>query len=348
LYTLFHEPGSVSSSIEDRPIFTSALNRLPALRRRYRQLLPLFPLAVESFDMRDYDLVVSTSHCAIKSLRIAAGAQHLSYVHTPMRYIYEQFDDYFGPGKAAPAVRLAMRTLRPALRAWDRATSGRPTALIANSHHVQRRIQRHWGRDAQVIHPPVDLSRFFAPSTTRARDYYLLFGALAPYKRADLAIEAFNRLKLPLVVAGGGPELERYRALAGSQIKVLGRVADAEVPALYQGARALIFPGEEDFGITPLEAQACATPVIAFGQGGALETVRPLGERQATGLFFEKQTVDSLIDAVLLFERQRKLFFPDDLVKQAEYFSTERFDRVLGEVLDEVEDLASVSARRRR
>lgn len=338
LLTLFYHPGSVSATLSQRRIITSFLDKIPGARDRYRHLLPLFPAAVEALDARPYDLIVSTSHCAIKALRVRPDARHVCYVHTPMRYIYEQFDDYFGPGRASPAVRAAMTVARPALRRWDAATAPRPSTLIANSQHVRKRIQRHWQRDAAVIYPPVDTQRFFAPPANASREYFLLFGALAPYKRVDMAIDAFNQLGLPLVIAGGGPDLQRYRALAGPHIKVLGRVDDDQVLALYQGARALIFPGEEDFGITPLEAQACATPVIAYGQGGALETVRGLDNSDApTGVFFSTQDVDALVQAVQHFIQHADKFHAPDLTAQAQKFSQQRFDFELARLLSPVE-----------
>lgn len=338
LLTLFHEPGSVAKIIESRHIITSFLDKIPGARAHYRQLLPLFPAAIEAMDASAYDLIVSTSHCAIKALRIRPDARHLSYVHTPMRYIYEQFDDYFGAHKTSRAVRTAMQVARPALQRWDLATAPRPTSLVANSEHVRKRIRRHWQRDAALVYPPVDTQRFSAPKNGHQREYFLLFGALAPYKRADLAIEAFNQLGWPLVVAGGGQDLARLKGLAKANIKMLGRVDDDEVLQLYQGARALIFPGEEDFGITPLEAQACATPVIAFGRGGALETVRAFAEDQnPTGVFFAEQTVASLVASVKYFAEIEAQFKAEDLIRQAQAFAIERFDREMAALLDPLE-----------
>ncbi|MFH1811767.1 MAG: glycosyltransferase [Pseudomonadota bacterium] len=342
LYTLFHIPGSVSSAIEDRRIVTSILDRLPGAHRRYRQLLPLYPAAVEALDVTAFDLVVSTSHCAIKALRLGSGARHLCYVHTPMRYVYEQFDDYFGPGRASPAARLAMTALRPVLQAWDRRTAHRPTELVANSQHVAARIRRHWGREASVVHPPVAMERFAVPEPGVSRDHYLVLGALAPYKRVDLAVRAFAQLGLPLIVAGDGPEAARLQHLASPNVRFVGRVDDDEARRLYQGARALIFPGEEDFGITPLEAQACGTPVIAFGRGGALETVRGDGDG-ATGVFFGESTESALIEAVRRFERVREGFDPSRLREHARRFEHTRFDAEMSALLEPVEELVRQS-----
>lgn len=337
LLTLFYEPGSVSPLIEDRRIISSFLDKIPGARGRYRQLLPVFPAAVEALDAGRYDLIVSTSHCAIKALRVRPDARHLCYVHTPMRYIYEQFDDYFGPGQSNPAVRAAMCAARPILQRWDKATAHRPSLLVANSEHVRKRIRRHWRRDAALVYPPVDTRRFGPPVLGHKREYFLLFGALAPYKRADLAIAAFNQLGWPLKVAGGGPDLARLKKMARPNVELLGRVADDEVLPLYQGARALIFPGEEDFGITPLEAHACATPVIAFGRGGALETVRGLEQAQPTGLFFAEQKVASLVEALHQFVRVEPQFAPAALLDNAQRFAQARFDAQLAALLDPLE-----------
>lgn len=337
IYTLFHDPGEVSTTIEAHPILPSLLNTLPAARRNYRRLLPLFPLAARGLDVRAYDLVVSTSHCVIKALRVASTAAHVCYVHTPMRYIYDQYEDYFGAGRASPAVRLAMRALRPALRRWDRATANRPTHLVANSRHVRDRIRRCWGRDATVVHPPVDLGRFRPEAEQTARDYYLMVGAFAPYKRVDLAIQAFNALNLELRIVGGGPQSSSLQRMAGPSVRMLGRVDNQRVSELYAGARALVFPGEEDFGITPLEAQASGTPVIALGRGGALETVRGLDQGRPTGIFFRDQRVADLVAAVQRFEQMRDRFRTADLVENAARFGVAEFDAQLAMVLDPVE-----------
>jgi len=339
LYTLFHQPGTASAIIAARPIITSDLDRLALARRRYRHLLPLYPAAVERFGILDVDLLVSTSHCAIKGLRVPPGAQHVSYVHTPMRYVYDQYHHYFGPGRAAPGIVLAMRALRPYLQAWDRRSAARPTELLANSAHVRARIERHWGRDAAVIYPPVQLERF-APVAAPSRDYYLMLGAFAPYKRVDLAIAACTALDLPLWIAGDGQDAARLRRSAGPRIRFLGRVDDAEVPQLYANARALLFPGEEDFGITPVEAQASGTPVIALGRGGALETVRGLDHHAPTGLFFPRQREVDLIDALRRFEAGRDQLQLEHLRDNAARFAAPRFDAAMATVLDAAEKRA--------
>ena len=302
IFTLLHVPGSVSPRIEDRPIRSSFIARLPFAATRYRNYLPFFPIALERFDLSGFDLVLSSSHCVAKSAVVPTPGRHVCYCHTPMRYVWDQFDAYFGPGRAPPHVRAAMRALAPRLRRWDARTAGRPDRLIANSAFVQRRIRRFWNRDAEVVHPPVDVDRFNAGETRE--DWYLVVGALVAYKRFDLAIRAFAGNGCRLVVVGEGPEKGRLRALAGRAVSFTGRLADEEVAALMARCRAFVVPGEEDFGIATVEAQAAGAPVIALGRGGSLETVIPHAPDNpcGTGLFFGEATVESLRAAIGRFE----------------------------------------------
>jgi len=336
IHTLVWKRGSVSAALESHPIRTSWLQRLPAADTRYRWFLPLFPSAMEAFDLSGYDIVISTSHAVAKGARARAGAFHLCYVFTPMRYVWDLEPVYFPPGRFPWPLSAYVRRTCARLRAWDRATSDRAHVLLADSRHVAERIHRHWGREASVVYPPVEIGRL-VPGTG-ARDYYLLAGAFAPYKRADLAIEACRRLGRPLVVAGSGPGEDRLRALAGPEVRFAGRVSDDELATLFQGARALLFPGEEDFGIIPVEAMACGCPVIALGCGGALETVgrgtrsdalsaleRGGVVRVTGGMLFGTQDVGGLADAISRFEAER--FDPADLRVFAEPFDAPRFDR---------------------
>ena len=318
IYTLLHTPGSVSPTIERRAIHSSFIQRLPDAERRYRQYLPLFPAAVRRFDLAGHDLVLSSSHAVAKSVRVPRGALHVCYCFTPMRYVWDLYDDYFGRG-AGWATSLLMPPVAAALRRWDRRTAAGVHRFVAISRFIADRIRRAYGREADVIYPPVDVSRFRIEESPG--DYYLVVSALTPYKRVDLAVEAMGRLGRRLVVVGTGPEERRLRALAGPTVELLGWRDDAETAALYAGCRALIFPTLEDFGITPLEAMAAGRPVIAFGQGGALETVIPPGGAEApTGLFFERQTVDALVDAIRRFESGRYRFEPKALRLRAEAF----------------------------
>jgi len=336
LYTLVHVPGSVTPVIESRRIVTSFIQRLPQAERRYRHYLPLFPAAVRAFDLRGYDLVLSSSHAVAKSVRVPAGTRHVCYCFTPMRYVWDLYDDYFGP-RSGLGARLLMPPLAAWLRRWDRATATGVHHFVAISHFVADRIRRTYGRDADVIYPPVDVSRFRVDES--ASDFYLAVSALTPYKRVDLAVEACNRLGRRLVVVGSGPEERRLRALAGPTVEMLGWRGDAETARLYERCRALLFPPLEDFGITPLEAMAAGRPVIAYGRGGVCETVVPPGESAPpTGLFFERQTVDDLVDAIRRFESGAQVFEPKALRQRAEGFDRpvfrERVERYLAARLE--------------
>jgi len=323
VHTLFYEPGSVPGPVEQTQIHTSFLDG-PWVRRHYRMFLPLFPLAMRSLSLKGYnhDLVISSSHCAAKAISVPRGVPHLCYIHAPLRYMWNSFDDYFGKGRASLPVRLAARMCRPFLQRWDVKSARKVTRFVANSRHVARQVELRYGQKANVVHPPVDLERFLPlPLESSGQGgYFLCFGALAPYKRLDLAIEAFKRLGLPLWVAGSGQMETQLRKNLPDNIRWLGQVPDREVPALLHAARALIFPGEEDFGLIPIEAQACGRPVIALGKGGVLETVT-----SRTGLFFSEPSVVLLEEVVRTFPEFEKRFSPKDARDNALQFSQERF-----------------------
>lgn len=324
LFTLLYVPGSVSPLLTTLPRHQSRLARVPRAEFRYRHFLPLMPRLVRDLDVRGFDLVISSSHCVAKGVQKRAGAVHLSYVHAPMRYMWDRFDDYFGPGRAGLVTRLAARAVRGSLQNWDRRVSqaDRVDALVANSRFIADQIERAYGRRAQVIYPFVNLERFGAPRVPGR--HYLMVGAFAPYKRVDLAIEAFNRLKLPLLIVGGGPEGARLKKIAGPTIDFVGPLSNSAVADLYARCRAFVFPGLEDFGITPLEAMAAGAPVIAYGKGGAAETVTP-----QTGVLFAEQTVEALVAAVERVESGVARFDEASARARASEFSRDRFQREL-------------------
>jgi glycosyltransferase involved in cell wall biosynthesis len=338
LYTLLHKEGACSKTIERMRIHTSFLDRLPAVHTRYRHYLPLFPHAIESFDLNACDVVLSSSHCVAKGVITPPRTVHVSYVHTPMRYLWDQYADYFGPGRAGALTRLGARLFGTPLRTWDEASAGRVDLYLANSLHVASRIEKRYRRRAEVIPPPVDLSRFHPRPREDVGDDYLMVTAFAPYKRVELAIEAFNRLGRPLKIVGSGQEERRLRALAGSRVELLGTRSDPEVAELMSRCRALIFPGEEDAGITPVEVQAAGRPVIALSRGGALETILGLSDhgsvRPPTGVFFETPTVEALVAAVERFEAHLEDFTPEAARQNAERFDIERFKGRIREVLE--------------
>ena len=322
IYTLFHFAGSVSPALESHPIHTSFLQRAPALRRHYRRYLPLFPTAVESFDLDGYDLIVSSSHCVAKGAIPGPHAYHVCYCHTPMRYAWDQRHAYFPPGRGP--ISLLRALVLAALRTWDAGTAPRVDRFIANSRFVAARIRRYYGRDADVLAPPVDVE-FFTPGADLEHDdrsrrkYALAVAAAVPYKRLDLAVAACAKLRIPLRIVGGGPE-ERQLATGAGNVQVLGRVDDDELRELYRGARFLVQPGVEDFGISAVEALACGTPVVALGTGGVRDIVVD-GEHGA--LYRPAADADALAAAIDKSERIR--FNLLNLRRRAEGFAPARF-----------------------
>ena len=328
IYTLVHEPGRVSPAIESHPIHTSYIQRLPGDTHTFRRYLPLFHHAIQRFDLSGYDAVLSFSHCVAKDVRVPAGIPHICYCHTPMRYAWTLRDAYLQPYSHL------QRSLAEAwlnyMQRQDRQAAQGVTHFVANSHHVRQRIEAAYGRTAEVLYPPIDLDRF---SVTADHDgTYLVVSALVPYKRIDLAVLAFKGWNRRLRIVGHGPEQDRLRSMASDNIEFIEQATDAEVAGHYQRCRALIFPGLEDFGMVPLEVQACGKPVIAFGRGGALETVRAVNHpsdavvpEQATGLFFFEQHGKALRQAIHLFETQEATIRPTSCRHQAERFSRHYF-----------------------
>jgi glycosyltransferase involved in cell wall biosynthesis len=340
IHTLFHVRGSVDPSIERHRIRTSFIQRLPFAARHYRRYLPLFPFAVERFDLDDADLVISSSHCAVKSVVAPGRARHVCYCHSPMRYAWDQFEAYFGAERVgALANRWVYRPALARLARWDATTAGRVDRFVANSRHVAGRIRRYYNRDATIVHPPVDTA-FYTPADVHEQaqqairePYFLIVSALVPYKRLELAIEACAQVGAPLRLVGDGPDRERLERLGGAAgrgaVTFLGRLTDAEIRDEYRRAQAVLLPGEEDFGIVPVEAQACGTPVVALARGGATETVID-GE---TGVLFDAATGQSLAAAL---ERVAAIRFDADrLRRNAERFSRSRYLAGMRAVIDE-------------
>ena len=327
LFTLIHEKGRLSKTIEQMQIQTSFIQKLPFGLSRYRHYLPIMPKAIECFDFSSFDLVISTSHCVAKGAIPGPETFHISYVHAPMRYVWDAFDTYFKRSQTRLWIRWAAILVRSYLRHWDRKSSIRVHRFLCNSVNIQKKIEQYYGRESQVIHPPVDLNRF-TPGGVK-KDFYLMIGAFAPNKRVDLAIRAFNSLKLPLKIVGRGQDEAYCRSIAGETISFLGECNDDQILRLYQEARAFVFPGEDDFGITPLEAQACATPVIAYAAGGALETVN-----EQTGIFFHQQTEDALSQAVEEMETRHSSFQREEFQKNTSRFSRKRYQQEISQVIN--------------
>ena len=324
LFTLVYIEGATSPTIESLPIRTAFTQRLPGVKRLYRWYLPLHPWAIETLDLSEFDLVVSSSHCVAKGVIPRKGALHICYCLTPMRYVWDRFEDYFGSGLKA---KLVYGPVAKRLRAWDRASASRVDHFIAISTYVSERIESYYDRAADaIIHPPVD-TKFYAPGADEPEDYYLVVSALVPYKRIDIAVEAFRGRSETLVVVGAGPSAERLKAGAPPNVHFRGWVSDEELKRLYQRCRACLLPGVEDFGIVPLEAQASGSPVVAYGKGGALDTVRD-GE---TGVLFHEHTAEALshaIDKVSSLRLNKKL-----LRDWALGFSRETFQKRMKEFI---------------
>jgi glycosyltransferase involved in cell wall biosynthesis len=333
ILTLIHVRGTVTPRIEEHRIHASWLSSLPGIHRYYRACLPLFPSAIESLDTDRYDLLISTSHCAAKSI-IAPQRRHLCYCLTPMRYAWDQFEAYFGRERVGWAANAVLRPVMAHLARWDRATAVRPNRYVAISQYVARRIGRYYNREASVVYPPVNTA-FYTPDGVQPDRDFLIVSALVPYKRLDIAIQAAARVHARLRIAGTGPEESRLRALAkdtGADVSFLGRPSDEELRTLYRTASALIFPGEEDFGIVPVEAQACGRPVVALARGGALETVVD----GVTGMLVDDPSVEAFADA--MNAAQSRAFDSAAIRSHAERFSRDRFlQEITAEVLTVLE-----------
>jgi glycosyltransferase involved in cell wall biosynthesis len=319
IFTHVCDKSQLSPLLARHEIRQSFIHRLPFAERHYRHYLPLMPLALEELDMRGFDLIISSESGPAKGVLAPTRTPHMCYCHSPMRYLWDMYPDY--RERQGPVTRLAMSLFFHRLRQWDALSALRVDRFVANSRNVAARIGKLYRREADVVYPPVDVDFFSHGAQPEERGYYLFFGQLEAYKRADLAVAACTRAKLPLVVLGEGREEKRLRAMAGPTVRFAGKQSAESARRWLQGARALLFPGEEDFGIVPVEAMAAGCPVIAYGAGGALETVRD----GSSGLFFQEQSAPSLLDAIERFERLEKDLDPAALLNQARRFGPEQF-----------------------
>jgi glycosyltransferase involved in cell wall biosynthesis len=329
LFTLVQVPGTTSPAIERRRVVRSPIQWLPAAATRYREYLPLFPFAIEQFDLDGYDLVVSTSHCAAKSVVVPGRARHLCYCLTPMRYAWDQFDAYFGPERVGARKSALLRPILAWLARWDRDTSHRVHRYLAISQYVARRIALYYNRQSTIVHPPVD-TEFYTPDSAPVSPRFLVVSALVPYKRVALAMTAARAAGVALTVVGEGPERAALEPLTGAGIELVGKKTDEEIRALYRTSIATILPGEEDFGIVPVEAQACGRPVVALGRGGALDTVLP----GVTGVLVPDLSVEALANG--LRETTARPWDSDAIRRHAERFSRDTFTRGVARAADEL------------
>lgn len=328
LYTLVYKEESIRRlGFETNQVHASFLQRFPRVESWYRKYLPFYPLAVEQFDLSDFDFILSSSHAAAKGVLVRADQQHICYCHTPMRYAWDLTHRYLKENSLEKGLKsFIARFILHYVRQWDVLTANRVDHFIANSRYTSQRIWRTYRREATVIYPPVDVSRFRV--SDKKDNFFLFISRLVPYKKADLVVATFTKLGLPLVVVGDGPQLEVCRSLAGKDVQFLGYQDDMSVADLITRARALVFAAEEDFGIVPVEAQACGTPVIAYGKGGAWETVVPSNGNnwdEATGIFFQAQEENALAEAVRQFLTWEGNFRTAVLRQNAERFSRDRF-----------------------
>lgn len=334
-------PESARAWLGGRPVKTTFIQRLPGARKRFRSYLPLMPLAIEQHDLSAYDLVISSSHAVAKGVITGPHQVHISYVHSPMRYAWDLQHQYLAEAGLTRGLKSAVaRATLHYLRMWDLRTANGVDHFVANSRFIAQRIHKVYRREAEVVHPPVDVARFPLRASPPAADApYLTAGRMVPYKRVPLVVEAFARMpQRRLVVIGDGPEWERVRAKATPNVQLLGYQGHADLVQQMQQARAFVFAAEEDFGITPVEAQACGAPVIAYGRGGSLETVRGLTAdgRDRTGLFFGEQTVEAIVDAVERFEKLPVPMTAEACRRHAEGFSIEAFRERMAQVVERV------------
>lgn len=319
---------------QNKEITTTFIQRLPKAKKKYQTYLPLMPLAIEQLDVSSHDVILSSSHAVAKGVLTGPDQLHISYVHSPIRYAWDLQHQYLREAGLDHGVKGMMaKFILHKMRMWDYRTANGVDHFIANSQFIARRIKKVYGREADVIYPPVDVNRFLLNEAKE--DYYFTASRLVPYKRIDLIVEAFSHMpNRKLVVVGDGPEMQKIKSKATANIEILGYQSNEVMQEHMRNAKAFVFAAEEDFGITPVEAQSCGTPVIAFGKGGSLETVRPFGVDNPTGILFDKQDIASVIDAVQKFETMQDQILPNDCRAHALKFSTERFNQEISEYVN--------------
>lgn len=318
-------PPDQRSFLQHKKVKTTFIQKLPLARKYYRHYLPLMPLAIEQLDVSQYDLVISSSHAVAKGVKTSSEQLHISYIHTPIRYAWDLRDQYLKESGLDRGLKgWLAKYLLHRIQRWDKRTATNVDQFIANSHYIAKRIAKSYQREAEVIYPPVNISRF-TPYQNK-EDFYLTASRMVPYKKIDLIVEAFTAMpEKKLIVIGDGPDMGKIKSKAGSNIHILGFQSSEILADYMQRARAFIFAAEEDFGIVPLEAQACATPVIAFGKGGALETIRNIDEEKPTGVFFKEQNVASICAAVKMCDLEYSRFQLNNFIENVTQFSPEIF-----------------------
>ncbi|MCJ7471952.1 MAG: glycosyltransferase [Actinobacteria bacterium] len=329
IYTLVYDEKKIIDSIKEHKIHTSFIQKLPFSKKKYQFYLPFMPVAIEQFNLSEYDIVISSESGIAKGVLTKPETCHICYCHTPMRYLWNMYFDYLENERPGLFKRNFIRMYFNYLRLWDVVSSSRVDYFVCNSYNVKKRILKYYKRDSTVIYPPVDVDDFIF--TPKKQDYYLIVSQLVSYKRVDLAVRAFNRISRELIIIGEGPEIKRLKKIAGPNIKFLGWQAGETLREYYANARAFIFPGEEDFGITPVEAQASGTPVIGYGKGGLLETVVD----RETGLFFYEQEVDDLIEVIERFESNSNKFDSYKIRENSLRFSRRNFEKALKKFIEE-------------
>jgi glycosyltransferase involved in cell wall biosynthesis len=337
IFTHVYAPDAVSETIRKHKVTTTFIDSLPAAQRLYKSYLPLMPLALEQLDLRGYDLIISSESGPAKGIIPPPGSLHICYCHSPMRYIWNMFHDY--RDRSGFFTRLLIPPLSHYVRLWDAVSSNRVDHYVANSKTVAARIQRYYRRDAVVIPPPVDVDAFEIVDQNELADYYLMAGELVAYKRPDLAVRAFSKMNMKLVVIGGGDMLNEIRRIAGPTVTIMGAQPFEVLRYHYARCRALIFPGEEDFGIVPVEAMASGRPVIAYGRGGATETVVP----NVSGIFFQEQTVEAIIEAERIFRDLK--FDSKSIAEHARAFRPSQFVAKMSSHISQLVDAQHATGR---